>query len=184
VTRDRARITVKGRETVIEIEGSEKYVESKLKDPSSLDELLSKVVSKKQGKGTSGQKRGGKTQTKRGRKKEGYQIVKDLDLSGNKSKKSLKDFYREKQPTKNLERNAVFVYYLKNIAKVPNVNKNHVYTCYKDVEERVPGNLKQSLLDTSHHKGWVDTTNMDDLKISTRGENFVEHDLPLNKKSK
>lgn len=184
MSNDRARISVKAGETVIEIEGSEKYVEAKLKDPGSLDQLLSKVVSKKQGKGTTGQKRGGKTQTKGVRRKEGCQIVKDLDLSGTGGKKPLKVFYEEKQPSSNLERNAVFVFYLKRIAKIAKVNRNHVYTCYKDVDERVPENLIQSLRDTSHHKGWVDTSMMDDLKIPTVGENFVEHDLPKSKKSK
>lgn len=181
---DRVRISIRSGDIVIEVEGSEKYVESKLKDPGSMDELFSKVSARKPAKATIPRKRGRKKTRKKGTKTESHQIVKELDLSGNKNRESLKDFYKRKHPTKNLERNAVFVYYLKKIAKVANINKNHIYTCYKDVDEKVPGNLKQSLLDTSHLKGWVDTTKMDDLKIPTVGENFVEHDLPRSKESK
>lgn len=183
MSNDKARISIKVGETVVEIEGSEKYVEGKLKDPHSIDGLLSKVGVNKVGKSAI-PKRGKKTTTKRkGKRKETYQIVKNLDLAGGKSKISLKAFYKEKNPSKYFEKNAVFAYYLKKIAKIQNINRNHIYTCYKDVKSKGPENLNQSLLDTAHHKGWIDTSNMDDMQVSIRGENFVEHDLPKPERS-
>ena len=142
MTSERVRITVKSGETVIEIEGSEKYVEAKLKDPDSMDQLFSKVVKRKKPDPQTSKRERTRTPKKKVGKRGGYQIVKDLDLSGRKNKNSLKEFYKEKLPVSNLERNAVFVYYLKKIGSTPSVSENHVYTCYKDVDERTPGNLQ------------------------------------------
>jgi len=55
---------------------------------------------------------------------------------------------------------------------------------YKDVKAKVPAKLYQSLIDTRNRKGTVITDSMDDIRIGTVGENFVEKDLPRQKKSK
>lgn len=111
-------------------------------------------------------------------KKEVYAVVKDLDVSGREGGKGLQDFYREKRPASAMECNAVFVYYLNRIAGIDRITPDHVYSCYKCVNARVPAALRQSLLDTSSRKGWLDTGRMEDIKLATLGENFVEHDLP------
>lgn len=118
------------------------------------------------------------------KRKEAYQIVKDLDLSAKGEKEALKSFYTKKSPSTAMERNAVFVYYLEKIADIKSIGVNHIYTCYKDVNEKVPGALRQSLLDTSFRKGWIDTKSIDDITITTQGENRVEHELPTQKKEK
>jgi len=118
------------------------------------------------------------------KRKESYQIVKDLELSVKGGKEALKSFYAKKVPTSAMQRNAVFVYYLEKVAKVNGVGVNHIYTCYKDVNEKVPGALRQSLLDTSFKKGWIDTKSMEGITITTHGENLVEHELPSKKEEK
>lgn len=122
-----------------------------------------------------------KTSNKR---KESYQIVKDLVLSAKGEKQSLRDFYSGKSPSTAMERSAVFVYYLQKVAGAKNIGVNHIYTCYKDVNEKVPGALRQSLLDTSSRKGWIDTKSMENITITTHGENLVEHELTGEKKEK
>lgn len=118
------------------------------------------------------------------RRKEAYHIVKDLDLSAKGEKEALKSLYEKKSPSSAMQRNAVFVYYLEKVAKVSGVGVDHIYTCYKNVNEKVPGALRQSLLDTSFKKGWIDTKSMENITITTLGENLVEHDLPGKKEEK
>jgi hypothetical protein len=110
-----------------------------------------------------------------------YSIIKNLDLSGNKNRQSLRDFFKLKSPSTNMEKNAVFIYYLQKIALIEGITQDHVYSCYKDVSVKIPQALDQSFIDTAHHKGWIDTSTMTDLKVTTPGENFVEHDLPKKK---
>lgn len=110
--------------------------------------------------------------------KESFTILKDLDLSDKANSQSLREFYDAKKPGNAMERNVVFVYYLKMIAGVEVITLDHVYSCYKNVEAKVPS-LRQSLRDTAFHKGYIDTSSLDSIKLGIPGENFVEQDLPV-----
>ncbi|WP_137719243.1 hypothetical protein [Methylobacillus flagellatus] len=106
-------------------------------------------------------------------------IVKDLDLSGKaKEVERLKDFHTSFTITSNLERNLVFMYYLQHKIEVSPITPDHVFTCYRDVGVKVPTALVQSLRDASNRRGWLDTANTNDLKVTTPGMNYLEHDLP------
>ncbi len=105
-------------------------------------------------------------------------LIKDLDLATKGSQVGLKDFIKRYRTLRNSqEQNSLFVYYLARVLGVKPINIDHVYTCYKDVGVRVPGVLPQSLWDTARRKGTVDTTSLDDIKLTLAGENWVEHDL-------
>ncbi|WP_343604816.1 zinc ribbon domain-containing protein [Fluviicola sp.] len=94
-----------------------------------------------------------------------------------KGSESLKDFYAKVEANSNFEKNLVFIHYLKEVLKTTDVGLNQIYTCYKQVNERVPGNLYQSLVDTSQRKGWIDTSDLSKISITVPGENYFEHDL-------
>jgi hypothetical protein len=107
-----------------------------------------------------------------------YSLVKELNL-GPESNKSLREFYKEKKPSNQQQQLAVIVYYLHHILGLPKITVNHVYTCLKDVDERVPPHLSQSIRNTASLKGWVDSSNSGGLKTTITGDNFVEKDLPV-----
>lgn len=115
------------------------------------------------------------------RKKNGMsniQLIKDLDLSGTDSIKSLKDFMEEKRPASNVQKTTVFVYYLQNFLELDEITIDHIFTCYKSMNYRIPNNLQQNLSDTSSSKyGYI---NRKDGKYSMTilGSNLIEHDLP------
>lgn len=187
MSEDMVRITLKIGETTIEIEGSESYVDRKLQEPGSFDSLITKITGI--AKPALAQKKAKDMVVKKERKpkgpsrKEGYDIVKDLVLTGEGDKPSLKEFYSDKSPRVNYDRNAVFCYYLQKIKEIRPIGINHIYTCYKEVNRRV-GDLIVSLSETSTKKGWLETSNMSDIRITIRGEGYVEHDLPKVKKAK
>lgn len=104
-------------------------------------------------------------------------VVRDLDLKKDENGPSLRDFYAQKRPGSFVEHNTLFVFYLNRTKLIEDVTPSHVYTCYKEVGARIPGAFYQSLLDTSR-KGWIDTQNTAKIRVTTVGENFVEHDLP------
>ena len=109
-------------------------------------------------------------------------FVRDLDLRP-KEKQSFKDFAATKSPESNHERSAVSVYWLTQIADVSGVTIDHVYTCYKEANWKVPPNLANSLAVTANKKGWLNTEDMQNLRVTVPGENLVEHDLPRKGKS-
>lgn len=175
------RIMLKIGDIAIEVEGPESYVDKKLQEPSSFDNLIEKISKtatlaplKKKAKGerVSGKER----RPKRPSEKEGYEIVKDLILTAEGDKPSLEAFYSQKKPKTNYECNVLFSYYLLKMKETKPIGINHIYTCYKQVKRKI-GSVGVSLSETSK-KGWLDTSDMSDIKITPRGENCVEYDLP------
>lgn len=104
-----------------------------------------------------------------------YSLVTSLNLISN-GNESLKDFYAKYLVKSNFDRNIIILYYLKNVVGEENVGINHIYTCYKSLSQRVP-NIYQSLLDTKNRKGWIDTSDTEDLKVTVAGENYIEHEI-------
>jgi hypothetical protein len=118
------------------------------------------------------------TGTTKSRKKgrDSQVIVKDLDLSKGKNGR-LKTFYEKYDLKTNYERNLVFVYYMQFELELDGITDNHVFTCYRDVGAKLPKALRQSLIDAASQKGWLDTSDMDNIRVVTPGVNFLEHDL-------
>jgi hypothetical protein len=106
-------------------------------------------------------------------------LIKDLNLKP-QGIQSLNEFYNLKAPKSNIESNVVFVYYLQRILYLTGITMDHIYTCYKWVGGKVPENLRQSIADTAAGSkyGLLDASNMQDIKLSMRGENTVETELP------
>lgn len=128
---------------------------------------------------TSGTKKadGKKTARKRSGAEQVPHIVKDLNLRP-PGKKSFKDFADEKGPTNFNQKNTVAVYYLRELLGITDVTVDHVFSCYKEAGWRTPAMPLNNLRVTASQKGWLDTSDTTDIKISIPGRNFVEHDLP------
>ena len=113
----------------------------------------------------------------RDKRKTTLTLNKGLDLAP-AGKVSLKEFVKQKNPTNNAAKCAVAVYYLNRIAEKHSVDRNDVYTCFKVVGWRVPANLDNTLYWTASQEGWLDTSDMSNITITTHGENLIEHELP------
>lgn len=101
-----------------------------------------------------------------------YSLITELNLNPT-GKDSLKNFVSKYKASVSAEYNLVFVYYLQKIIGEKNIGSNHIYTCYKDLKIKFPSNIRQSLIDTKSRKGWIDTSNMNDIKVTTVGENAI-----------
>jgi hypothetical protein len=185
-----AKVKINLNEGYLELEGSEEFVskylelfESKLLAAASKDNLDSKKDLGKAGVDNkpeikSSNKKGSNktTPSKKGLTRLPKQLM-DLNLRP-KGKESLKDFYSKYDLKTNFEKNVSFTYYLTKVINIKGITIDHIYTCYKETDQKVPENIYQSLADTKKHKGWIDTTNMEDIKLSIQGENYIEHDVP------
>jgi len=110
--------------------------------------------------------------------KDSYKIVKTLNLKGDSSNPSLQSFCEDKITTSSIKFNVVAAYYLKRILNIENVTPDHIYSCYKEMNIKLPTRLLQSLRDTAGSKyGYLDTSDINDIKVPVTGENYLEHDL-------
>ncbi len=168
---------------IFEAEGNEQFVKENLQN---FKEIIAKkeITTKKEMVNSDNKNTQSNPKVRKFSKSNTFSIIKDLNLKP-KDKKTLRDFYQEKSPLSNIESNAVFVYYLEKVLNLTGITIDHIFSCYKEVNLRTPMNLRQSIFDTASSRyGYLDTSNMQDIKVIVRGENLVEHDLPRSKKEK
>ncbi|RKT49855.1 zinc ribbon domain-containing protein [Coprobacter fastidiosus] len=108
--------------------------------------------------------------------KNSYSIEGSLNLNPSDNE-SLKSFIGKFKASNGFQYNLLFAYYLQKVIGKTNINANHIYTCYKNVGVKIPNNLYQSLVDTKNKKGWIDTSDMNNITVTISGENCVEQDL-------
>jgi hypothetical protein len=102
--------------------------------------------------------------------------IKDLNLRP-KGILSAVDFVAEKQPSNMQHKAVVAVYYLKSLLELENVTTDHVYTFFKNAGWPAPTDFPNTLQQAGS-RGWLDTAQASDIKVTPIGENLVEHDLP------
>lgn len=98
-------------------------------------------------------------------------------------KQSAMDFAAEKAPTNVKEKGVVAVYYLRDIIGMEKVTAQAVFTFFKTVMWPVPADLK-NVLQQAGTMGWLDTADSEDIKLTSSGENLVEHSLSAKGKAK
>lgn len=89
---------------------------------------------------------------------------------------SLKDFYGRYKSANNFENNLIFAYYLQEIVKIQNISVNHIYSCYRILNIKIPL-FPQTLIDTKNRKGYIENSDYNDLKVTRTGINFMTHDM-------
>jgi hypothetical protein len=121
------------------------------------------------GNGTTKRARGEGPKTDRNA---GLTPVPELNLIP-QGKQSLQDFVAAKKPTTAVQEVLVFVYYLAHTLSVAPITANHVLSCFKHIGTKVPVDLPQTIRNVLA-KAWL-TGDLTNLRISTEGENQVEH---------
>lgn len=105
-----------------------------------------------------------------------YEYLSSLNLKP-ENKQSLSDFYKQYSIKTNFEHNLLFVYYLEKILGEQNITISHIYTCYQEVQVKVPS-IYQSLSDQK--KVWVDIQDRKNLKVTVAGDNYIKYDMIKN----
>lgn len=126
----------------------------------------------------------GAVKPKRRRRSGGPGIVKDLSLRPS-GKTSFVTFAKEKKPRTHAEKQAVIVYWLQHEAGMSKgITPAHINTCYQEAGWPRPTDLVANLYLTAHRKGWLDTSDIENIIVPTRGEDLVQHSLPPAAKEK
>ena len=105
-----------------------------------------------------------------------------VDLKANVKKVGLREFYTEKNPSNHYENTVVFVYYLTKINKQTEVKYGEILSCYEEVGEKKPS-ITDIVKNTIRYKGWLEPGSSKFItRLTISGENFVKFDLPQQKK--
>lgn len=129
---------------------------------------------------TTRKKRGEGTKTDRNA---GISPVADLNFVP-RDKPALKAFFAEKAPATDMEQVLVIGYYLKQTLDVATFGPGHIFAGFKHVNKPIPVDLRQTMrnmkpmVGSKQGKGWLNFTNVESARLTTEGENVVEHELP------
>lgn len=92
-------------------------------------------------------------------------------------KTHLSDFFANYVTNKTPERVLLVIYYLEEVLGIENINPNHIYTAFDELDIRVPKSLYQLISDSKNKFGYLDFESTDDMKVSVSGKNVVKYDL-------
>lgn len=106
----------------------------------------------------------------------GLKLVPDLNFRPD-GKQALKEFVVEKSPKKDLEATLALVYYMQHVMGLPKIGPAHVMTAFKEVGKRIPGDVGQTIRNVKNSKMWLTFNGIEDVRTTTQGENFVEHEM-------
>ncbi|MFY9564830.1 MAG: hypothetical protein WAQ29_00620 [Nitrososphaeraceae archaeon] len=103
-----------------------------------------------------------------------------VDLKANQNKTGLREFYNQKRPFSHYEKTVVFVYYLTKFNHKSEVKFGEILSCYDEVDERKPS-IIDIVKNSIRYKGWLaQGSDKFTTVLTISGENFVRFDLPQN----
>ena len=161
-----SKIKINIEQGIFEAEGAEHFVREMHKE---FEGLLKEVRSKKV------EKEEPLKSTKKS--KHAFVLVPNINFSPTDNL-SLHEFHAGRHPRNAFENNTFFVYYIQKVLRMTEITANHIYTCYQHLNISPSNAFRQSLIDTSHKKGYLDTSNMQNIILTIKGENFIERQLP------
>jgi hypothetical protein len=106
----------------------------------------------------------------------GIELVPNLDFRPS-GEPTLKEFVEGKNPKNDLEAALVAVYYMQHFMKVAKIGPSHVMTAFKEVGKAIPVDLKQTIRNIKKTKVWLNFTDIEDVRTTTQGDNFVDHEM-------
>ncbi len=69
------------------------------------------------------------------------------------------------------------LYYMQHVMELPKVGASHVMTAFKEGGKSIPVDLKQTIRNIKSSRMWLNFTEIEELRTTTQGDNFVEHEM-------
>ncbi len=106
----------------------------------------------------------------------GLDLVPDLNFRPD-GKQALKEFVDEKNPKNDLETALATVYYMQRFMGLAKLGPAHVMTAFKEAGKAIPVDVRQTIRNVKKSKIWLNFTDIEDVRTTTQGDNFVEHEM-------
>ncbi|WP_439406648.1 hypothetical protein ACNJX9_35155 [Bradyrhizobium sp. DASA03076] len=106
----------------------------------------------------------------------GLNLVPDLNFRPSGAQ-SLKEFMDQKKSKNDLETVLAAVYYMQRVMSLTKIGPAHVMTALKEAGIPIPVDLKQTVRNVKKSKMWLNFTDIEDIRTTTQGDNFIEHEM-------
>lgn len=71
----------------------------------------------------------------------------------------------------------VVLHYMQHEMGLSKIGPAHVMTAFKAVGKAIPVDLKQTIRNIKRLKMLLNFTDIEDIRMTTQGDNFVEHEM-------
>jgi hypothetical protein len=112
----------------------------------------------------------------------GIKLVPDIDFVPD-GKQSLKSFFAEKAPSNDMENVLVVAYYMQHTLALHAIGPGHILTAFKHVVKSVPVDLRATIRNMKSQKVWLNFTDLEAIRVTTQGDNYVDHELGAEQKA-
>lgn len=106
----------------------------------------------------------------------GLTLVPDLNFRPS-GKQAFKEFIDGKNPKNDLEATLATVHYMQHSMGLSKIGPAHVVTAFKEAGKPVPVDVKQTIRNIKSRKIWLTFTDIEDVRTTTQGDNFVDHEM-------
>jgi ribosomal protein L1 len=103
-------------------------------------------------------------------------LLPDLNFRPN-GEQALKEFVDEKSPKNDLEVALATVYYMQHVMALPKIGPAHLMTAFKEAGKPIPSDVRQTIRNVKKSKIWLNFNDIEDVRTTTQGDNFVEHQM-------
>ncbi|MHC8943061.1 hypothetical protein ACYX78_00185 [Advenella incenata] len=90
----------------------------------------------------------------------------------------LRDYYNKYAPRNAPEKILIFLKFITEELEIEAPNTDQVYTCFKAVDEKVPGAFGQAFINASSRSGFIDYKSPTEITIPIKGDNHFRFELP------
>jgi len=105
----------------------------------------------------------------------GILLVGDIDFVP-AEKTPLKQLFADKGPRSDMDQTLVLCHFLQHTVGCPKFGPGHILSGFKHVGKPVPKDLKTTIRNMKK-KAWLNFADIEDIRLTTEGENRVEHVL-------
>jgi hypothetical protein len=106
----------------------------------------------------------------------GLELVPNLNFRPG-GKPALQDFVEEKDPNNDLKMMLVMVYYMQHVMELAKMGPAHVMTAFKEAKKPYPADIRQTIRNVRNSRMWLNFADIEDIRTTTQGDNFVEHEM-------
>ncbi|HEY4113030.1 MAG TPA: hypothetical protein VGM17_03125 [Rhizomicrobium sp.] len=90
---------------------------------------------------------------------------------------TLKEFIDAKKPSNDRETTLALVYFMQHTMALEKIGPSHVLTGFKEAGTSIPVDLRQTIRNVKTQRMWLNFSDIEDLRTTTQGDNFVEHEM-------
>jgi hypothetical protein len=66
---------------------------------------------------------------------------------------------------------------MQHVMELAKIGPAHVMTAFKEAKKPYPADIRQTIRNVRNSRMWLNFADIEDIRTTTQGDNFVEHEM-------